>query len=111
MPNIAEKRVCARCQHEAPIICGYFNSDYYCPAETFNHSRDGIYIETDFSFRPGATVYIRLDNRKQSTTPSGKGVCEGHPTVALAEVKWRKKLLNSGNSVYGVGLKYYQPAF
>lgn len=111
MLDIAEKRVCARCHHEASIICGYFNSDYYCPAETFNHSRDGIYIETDFSFRPGATVYIRLDHRAHSNAPSGMGVCEGHPTVVLAEVKWRKKLFNSGNSVYGVGLKYFQPAF
>ena len=110
MSSNTEKRMCARCDHTAAVICGYFNSDYYRPAETFNHSRDGIYIETECSFRTGASVYLRLEHNTGNKTFSEKDLCGGHPSVVLAEVKWCKELYNNGNSLYGVGLKYYQPA-
>ena len=109
MSDTAEKRNGARCNHTAAIVCGFFNSGCYRPAETFNHSRDGIYIETDYCFRPGASVYIRLNHSMGSNASIKADECDGHPTVVLAEVKWCKELFNNGNSLYGVGLKYYHP--
>jgi len=111
MTDQAEKRDCNRCPHKANLVCGYFNSGHYCPAKAVNHSPNGMYIETDLFLRPGASVYLRFDYRTPHNGSSGVCKCEGHPIVALAEVKWCKELSHSGDFNYGAGLKYYQPEY
>jgi len=111
MSDQAEKRDCHRCRHKASLVCGYFNSEHYCPAKAVNHSPEGMYIETDLFLRPGASVYLRVDHQTPNNGSSGVFKCEGHPTVALAEVKWCRELSHTGGFNYGVGLKYYQPAY
>lgn len=111
MSDQAEKRDCHRCRHKASLVCGYFNSEHYCPAKAVNHSPEGMYIETDLFLRPGASVYLRVDHQTPNNGSSGVFKCEGHPTVALAEVKWCRELTDAGDFNYGVGLKYHQPAY
>ena len=111
MSDQAEKRNCHRCGHKASLVCGYFNSEHYCPAKAVNHSPEGMYIETDLFLRPGASVYLRVDHQMPNNGSSGVFKCKGHPTVALAEVKWCRELTDAGDFNYGVGLKYHQPAY
>lgn len=107
----AEKRGCTRCRHRAGILCGYFNSGHYCPAKAVNHSPYGMYVETDLFLRPGASVYLRIDPETAYEESSGAFKCDGHPVVALAEVKWCKELAGVADYSYGVGLKYFEPAY
>ncbi len=111
MSDQAEKRDRARCRHKASLTCGYFNSGHYCTATAVNHSVDGMYIETDLFLRPGASVYLRVDHQTPNNGSSAVCKCEGHPAVALAEVKWCRQLSHTGDFNYGVGLKYYQPDY
>lgn len=111
MTDQAEKRGCDRCRQKASLVCGYFNSGHYRPAKAVNHSPGGMYIETDLFLRPGASVYLRVDHTTPNKGSSGVCKCEGHPIVALAEVKWCKELVETGDFNYGVGLKYYTPAY
>ncbi len=104
MPDQAEKRTNRRCPHEISVICGYFNSGYYHPATAVNHSADGMYLEADFFMKPGASVYIRS---------AGKTACEclGQRMIAVGQVKWCRPLSASQSSCYGVGIKFYEPAY
>ena len=106
-----EKRNCDRCRHKASLICGYFNSGHYCPAIAVNHSPDGMYIETDLFLTPGASVYLRFDHMTCHNASSSVRKCEGHPIVALAEVKWCRELRHTDDFNYGAGLKNYQQAY
>ena len=111
MNDQSEKRDCGRCRHRASLVCGYFNSGHYCSARAVNHSPEGMYIETDLFLRPGASIYVRFDHVTPHNGSSGVRKCEGHPIVALAEVKWCRELSCTGDYNYGAGLKYYQPAY
>ncbi|OQY00773.1 MAG: hypothetical protein B6I22_15050 [Desulfobacteraceae bacterium 4572_123] len=111
MQDYAEKRTYNRCPHEIPIICGYFNSGYYHPAKAVNHSEDGMYLEANFFMKPGASVYIRT--KSDTASPAKKTACKclGQRMIAVAQVKWCRELSASQSSYYGVGIKFYEPAY
>ncbi len=106
----AEKRACTRCYYEAPVTCAYFNSDRFYRARTFNHSEEGLYFESDFFLKPGASIYVRVDNCIPKTFGSSICDCGRVRSLAIAEVKWCEELHSTGGFFYGVGLKYYEPA-
>jgi hypothetical protein len=110
MKAYVEKRVSRRCSYEAAVTCAYFNSDRFYRAKTTNHSREGIYFESDFPLKPGSAIYIRVEN--YTTEPSVPKCCScgGVPYVTLAEVKWCQELPSPDNYHYRIGLKYYEPA-
>jgi hypothetical protein len=108
--DYAEKRACARCFYEAPVTCAYFNSDRFYSAKTTNHSKDGLYFESDFSLKPGASIYIRVDNYLPEDSSSGICGCGRVRSLAIAEVKWCEEIQAADGFYYGVGLKYYEPA-
>ena len=110
MINYAEKRACARCDYEAPVTCAYFNSDEFYRARTTNHSRDGLYFESDFPLKQGASIYIRVDNYLPEDFRTKICSCGGVRSLAIAEVKWCEELQGAYNLYYGVGLKYIEPA-
>ena len=76
MKAYVEKRVSRRCSYEAVVTCAYFNSDRFYRAKTTNHSREGIYFESDFPLKRGSTIYIRMErfclsiNTVSATAPS-----------------------------------------
>ncbi|UCH22888.1 MAG: hypothetical protein JSU83_06680 [Deltaproteobacteria bacterium] len=108
--DYTEKRACARCYYEAFVTCAYFNSDRFYRAKTTNHSKHGLFFESDFSLKPGASIYIRVDNHLPEASGSGICGCGRIRSLAIAEVKWCKELEGLDGSHYGVGLKYYAPA-
>jgi hypothetical protein len=110
MMGYAEKRACARCYYEAPVTCAYFNSDKFYHAKTINHSKQGLYFESDFSLKPGASIYIRVDYYLPEASGSGICDCGRVRSLAIAEVKWCEELQGPDGFYYGVGLKYYEPA-
>ncbi len=111
MQDYAEKRTCSRCPHEVPVIYGYFNSGYYYPATAINHSEDGIYLEADFFIKPGASVFIRAESGTAGLSKNTPCECLGHRMIALGQVKWCRELSASKFSCYGVGIKFYEPAY
>jgi hypothetical protein len=71
---------------------------------TFNHSRDGMCLETAKALMPGTTLYIRRADKSE----------DGHyetnwehlRTFSLAEVRWCRELRDKFGTYYCVGVKY-----
>ncbi len=108
-PHI-EKRACRRNNCIASIICTYFNSDRYHLAKTANYSKGGLQIDANFPLKPGANVYIRVEDLLPNASGSmASGFCEMR-SLSIAQVRWCKEILDPHGSSYKVGLKYYNPA-
>ncbi len=110
MKDFTEKRAGKRCDYEAAVTCTYFNSDRFYRAKTTNHSRGGLYFESAFPFKPGSTIFIRIENYTPEASVTKICGCGGIPHIALAEVKWCKDLPGTDAAHYRVGLKYLEPA-
>jgi hypothetical protein len=108
MKNFIEKRACRRCEYKFPVTCSFFNADRFYRGKTINHSDDGIYFESNFPVKPGASIYIRVENYFHKGSGTGTCRCGGIRSIGIAEVKWCKELTRAANSYYGIGLKYYQ---
>jgi hypothetical protein len=108
--DYVEKRACVRCYYEAPVTCASFNSGRFYRAKTTDHSKDGLFFESDFSLKPEASIYIRIDNYLPEASGSGICGCRRIRSLAIDRVKWCKELQGPDGSCYGVGLKYYEPA-
>ena len=109
MKALKEKRACRRCEHKVPVTCAFFNSDRFYRGKTMNHSDDGIYFESNFPVKPGASIYIRVENYSHEGLRAGICRCGGIRTIGIAEVKWCRELTSVSDSYYGIGLKYYPP--
>ena len=109
MKDFMEKRACRRCEYIAPVTCAFFLSDNFYRGITMNHCEDGIYFESTFPIKPGASIYIRVENYSHEDFHNGICSCRGIRSIGVAEVKWCKELTDIANSYYGIGLKYYQP--
>jgi hypothetical protein len=110
MEAYVEKRASKRCRYEAVVTCAYFNSDRFYRAKTTNHSREGIYFESDFPLKPGSDIFIRVESYTPNVFVPKVCCCGGIRRIALAEVKWCKELPGAGDCHYRIGLKYYEPA-
>ena len=106
MENQTEKRSSDRHQQEVPITVAYFNTSRYRPAKMLNYSEGGIYFESDFSFAPRTSIYIRIE--KEMTGLFGSKIQNGFRSVALGEVKWCKEISKGESGRYGIGVKYYE---
>lgn len=111
MKNYTEKRAWERYNQEAAITYAHFNSNKFYRGKTTNYSKKGIYFESDLSLKPGANIYIRIENYSFSASCSKDCDCMGVRMLALAEVKWCKEISGSDGSYYGAGLKYLEPAY
>jgi hypothetical protein len=109
MTTNAEKRACERHGYAAEIAFAYFNKEHSYHAEIRNLSSGGMCFKSNLRLQPGATVYIRLINSHPDG--NGSGSCEGLRSVTLAEVKWCSELSGATALSYGVGVKYFNPAY
>ena len=102
-----EKRTFERHFKEASIVCAFFNSNKYCEARMLNYCEGGLYFESAFPFKPGTSIYIRIEefSRKASHSP----LYRGYRTVTLGEVKWCKEVSDSESYKFGIGVRYYEP--
>ena len=106
MENPTEKRSSDRHQQEVPISVAYFNASRYRPAKMLNYSEGGIYFESDFSFAPRTSIYIRIE-KEMTGLPRAK-IQNGFRSVTLGEVKWCKEIGKGESGRYGIGVKYYE---
>lgn len=105
-----ERRAHRRCRFLSPVICTHFNSDRFYHAKTTNHSREGINFVSDFPFKSGASIYVRIDYQSQDGGWEGICCCGGARIIGLAEVKWCREILRDYGRFYEIGLKYQEPA-
>ena len=109
MKLVNEKRHAERWPHMAPISFSYFNKEAFFEAQTLNCGSGGIGFKSNFFLKPGTTVFIRL--KKTNANGSGKGVSRAPRSMALAEVKWCRKISDIDVPAYGVGVGYFPPAY
>lgn len=96
----AEKRVCARFFHEAPVVIEECGTGEYFDARMYNYGREGMYVETDLALKPGARVNLWLSDLPKNSFPE----------INFAEVRWCEDI--TGAVVlynFGIGIKYYRP--
>ena len=109
MKTIAEKRVCERHSLTADIAFSYFNSEHSYDAQVLNLGTDGMCFKSNFRPQLGATLCIRV--KKIHPNNAGPRFYEGLRTVTLAEVKWCEEITGTGESPYGIGVKYFAAAY
>lgn len=97
MTVTAYQRNSERIELETSVILEDFRTGFYYNGIIYNHSSDGVYLESDYAPRPGRKIYLKV---------------EGFPNVFslqvyIAEIRWRRPLPeNSSSHSYGVGVKY-----
>jgi hypothetical protein len=92
-----ERRQDKRLNHRCTIMLTDDRAGFYYYAQLNNISGDGMYIETEYEFKPGAEFDIRFD------TPLFRSAPKNYHAI----VKWCKLLVDPGSiSAYGVGVKF-----
>ena len=92
-----ERRKHNRLNQRCTIMLADEQTDHYCYAQLCNISGDGMYLETEIRFKPGAEIDIHFD----------KPPFRSAPKKYRAIIKWCKPLVDPGSiSSYGVGVKY-----
>jgi hypothetical protein len=109
MQTHADQRIFDRRCFTADISFSHFNKAHSYPAQTLNLSTGGMCFKSSLSLQPGAMVAIRL--RKVHTNASDTGSCEGLRCLTLAEVRWCGKVPDDQTLPYGVGVRYFEPAY
>jgi hypothetical protein len=97
MKAFARQRMSQRFQSEAPVTLRDSRTGFYYGGTLYNYSADGGYFESRYAPRPGRKIHIKVDGLPDVFTPH----------IYLAEVRWRKPLLENPRSyAYGVGVQY-----
>jgi len=95
--HIPENRKTKRMIHKGTIMLCDDSTEYYSYAQVGNVSGDGMYFESDYGFKQGRKIDIRVDNLPFRTVPK----------YYTATVKWCKTLsLNGSILPFGVGVKF-----
>ena len=109
MKNNMGKRACDVGTHTVLIAFSYFNQEPSFDTQTLNHCQDGMCFKSSFSLQPGATLCIRV--KKFNPNGSCTGLSEGLRSATLEEVKWCSEVPDDKASQYGIGVKYFAPAY
>ena len=109
MKNNMEKRACERLNHTALIAFSFFNQEPSFDTQTLNHCLDGMCFKSSFFLQPGTSLFIRV--KKFNPNGSCTGLTEGLRSATLAEVKWCSEVPDDKASQYGIGVKYFAPAY
>lgn len=95
MKQYSEKRSESREYYWTPITIQESGVCFLYRARLANHSRRGLYFETDLFLHPGAKIYIGIQDSNHRFFPKDYG-------SFLAEIVWRKRLTEiSSNFGYG----------
>jgi len=96
MDKAPERRKEKRTEQRGIIMVSEQAADYWVYVQLGNVSENGLYFESEHSFRPGNKIQFRYDN------PPYKPFPEDHP----ATVQWCRQLSNEESLLsYGVGIK------
>jgi len=97
MEKISERREDERKEQKGTVMVSDVTTDYYIYAQLGNVSENGMYFESEHSFKPGNIVKFRHNN------PPFKSLPKDYP----ATVQWCRKLSDAESELsYGVGVKY-----
>ena len=91
-----------------PLIIAPFGRRLYHEyhSMTFNHSKNGMCLETAEPFNPGRVLCIRLRNSVDDRVyHDGNG--KYLRTFTLAEVKWCHECRDDFSTYYRIGVRYY----
>ena len=95
--HIPENRKTKRMMHKGTIMLCDDSCEYYAYAQAGNLSADGMYFKSEYGFKQGRIIDIRLDNPPFKTAPK----------YYTATVKWCKPLsFNESILPFGVGVKF-----
>lgn len=100
------QRASVRCPAQAAVTCRPYVSQRALTAADGilrNFSSQGSYVETTHKFEAGAILIVRMVRY----APSSSTAADYQPrSIALAEVKWCRKLSEEMSDRYGMGLRY-----
>ena len=102
-----EKRTLDRHCQEARLVCAYFNTNKYSQAKMLNYCEGGLYFESELAFKPGTSIYIRIETFLLEGSESP--LRHGFRTTTLGEVKWCREISGTESYNFGIGVKYYEP--
>ena len=98
MKAISELRNGERLYFETPVLVEDTRTGYRYDGTMFNHSKGGMYLESDYAPRPNRKIRININKFSGSSSPRSY----------LAEVRWRQPLGTATSSYsYGIGVKYF----
>lgn len=93
-----EKRNSVRLDEYRPISVKDLKAGISHRVTMLNHSKNGMYFETDSIMEPGTEIYLGIENLSEVSF-TGEYACK------RAEIIWRKKLKKSFYN-YGYGVKF-----
>ncbi|UCE52728.1 MAG: PilZ domain-containing protein [Desulfobacterales bacterium] len=86
-----------RFDHRSTVMLEDDHSEYFSYAQMYNFSGDGMYFESDVSFRPGTQLTIKLDR------PIFRAASKNYH----AKVQWCKQIGDTSLQYsYGIGVKF-----
>lgn len=109
MTTHKEKRAHFRFAHKATLICSLLNTPDYYSAQKYNHGGGGLCFESDFEFKRGTILNIRM--KDHSANDLGLESWYGLRTMSIGEVKWCRKIHDANGRHFAAGVKYYNPAY
>lgn len=91
-------RKCKRFNHNSTILLEDESRGSFSYGKVSNLSGDGMFFNTEFSFKPGTRVKFRLDNPPFKSCPS----------EYCGIVKWCKETIDENGADYpfGVGVEF-----
>lgn len=96
----SNRRLNSRSYYKAPINYATFYSENYYEATMFNSSDEGMYFESDSAVRQGSYIYIKMINFSPDI------YVPGAYKAYVAQVRWCRKVNDSGDVMYGSGVRY-----
>jgi len=97
MLEISERRKNSRLNHQSTILLTDEQTGQCSYAQLNNISGEGMYIETEYRFKPGTEIDIRFDN------PPFRSATKQYHAI----IKWCRPLVgNESVGSFGIGVKY-----
>ena len=90
---------------DAAIRWAYFASGRYVSGRIVNASRSGCCIETPHPLKAGSsvTIHLLISGRAEESAKR----CRWVRTMALAQIKWARRVKGGGAPHYTAGSQYY----
>ena len=109
MADHTDRRLFERRNYQIPIEISFVRDAKISNAQSLNHCKNGMCIESTSSFHLGATLTVRV----KDFHPYGPciGLCEGLRCITLAEVRWCTKIAEADVSHYRVGIQFFAPVY
>ncbi len=98
MKAISELRSGERFYFETPVSVEDTRTGFRYDGTMRNHSKRGMYLETNYAPRPSRKIQIKVKDLPNSSSPR-----KYH-----AEIRWRQPLRKKASAyAYGIGVKFF----